>query len=197
MPTYQHPGDASSVFAIVAAHYGQSPRHGSIRIPCPAHDGDGDNCEIFLNDAGEIRAKCWSLRCDGGNVLAAIESATGIDRLNPGESERQWRAAERRGATAPFVRHDGSCSDCGLFSDAHHPACPAMRKINQAIAQLEYAAELGQWDMLCAAVVSDMGQPWFPAELPGTILGGPPDIRTHHLPAWAAKRLAAAREAVK
>lgn len=166
----------SAVFDTIAAHYGQSPRYGSIRIPCPAHGGRDANADVFLNDDGEVRAVCYSHGCEPYDILVQLEHTLGIDRINPSATSRLWRQAEAVGSTQPF--HDAR--------DARRDACAA-------------------WDGLVAAVAADMGMATpFPSEPPsdrpfrdsaghdGTYR---PALRTDNLPEWAAQRLDAAREA--
>ena len=175
MSTYSNPEPVSRVFERVAVHYGRRPFPDGIRIPCPAHGGDDDNCAVFLNEAGEVRAKCYSHGCETGDVLRAIELATGIERLNPGHAAGLWRAAEERGGTEVF-----------------HEAAAAR------------AEECARWDAFVAVVAESMGAPTpFPTEPPSDTpmadllrweRDNPgkkfrPALRTDNLPTWAADAL--------
>ena len=119
------------VLAHIATRYGKPIRGNDLRIPCPAHGGDGLNLHITLKN-GRVLYHCFSHGCE----REAIESALGIHTdaqvgaapalVHQREhAEDQWRAeqavreAERlmRAATYlphPYLESKGFSEECGL-----------------------------------------------------------------------------------
>ena len=118
------------VLAHIATRYGKPLRANDLRIPCPAHGGDGLNLHITLKN-GRVLYHCFSHGCE----REAIESALGIHTDVPiplpplvrqhEHTEDQWRAeqavreAERlmRAATYlphPYLESKGFLEECGL-----------------------------------------------------------------------------------
>ena len=62
--------------ATIAQHYrpGARPESGYFKIPCPAHQGEGEN--LHLADAldGGLVLKCWSAECTYNQILSAFQA---------------------------------------------------------------------------------------------------------------------------
>ena len=70
-------GTPDLTYEAVAAHYGQSGRK-SIRIPCPAHGGEGNNLNVSPADDGGIVACCHSHGCTMAQICAGIRQDMGL-----------------------------------------------------------------------------------------------------------------------
>ena len=93
----------ASLIERIAVHYGYELRleRGSkgLRMRCPAHHGEDDNCHVFESYHGRIAARCFSRGCEPSEILATIERDTGIPTLNPKGHTFQ---ATYKGASEPI-----------------------------------------------------------------------------------------------
>ena len=70
----------------IANHYNRRiERDGSVRIPCPVHLGDDDNCSVREGKRADIIAFCHSHHCDPKQIVKIIRADIGADST--------WKAA--------------------------------------------------------------------------------------------------------
>ena len=71
--------------ATIAQHYrpGARPESGYFKIPCPAHQGEGENLHLADAPDGGLILKCWSASCTFNQIIQALQ-ADGL------AVERRW-----------------------------------------------------------------------------------------------------------
>ena len=70
------------------------------RIACPAHGGDGLNLQIWDDESGYLRVKCWSNGCSTEDILRALNIPTG----GASNARNNWRIPS---PTATYAHPDG------------------------------------------------------------------------------------------
>ena len=83
MPASSLVDSAASRLLSVAAHYGLRAQGDSLRLPCPAHQGQDPNLHLWVDEPkARLGAYCHSHGCSYAAVAAAVESACGV-RIGP------------------------------------------------------------------------------------------------------------------
>ena len=64
----------------IASFYNRPVKGNSVRIPCPAHGGDGNSLSVrALPTPGQIAVYCFSRGCTRPDIIKALQTRTGID----------------------------------------------------------------------------------------------------------------------
>ena len=68
----------ATIIDAIAARVGRSVSSRGLRMPCPAHGGDGLNLLVSDGKDGRLRVHCFSAGCERDAILAALERLTGL-----------------------------------------------------------------------------------------------------------------------
>ena len=105
-PKYTNPHDT---LASLADKTGKPVKaNGELRIPCPAHGGEGNNlrCEV-VNDV--VLVDCKSHHCSQDAIIQGVLQRYGIDLSIPAQKPpdiKRWEYTNEKGETVTVCRKD-------------------------------------------------------------------------------------------